>query len=180
MARRILLLLVCTGLFLFKGYAQQAAFCNAINAIVKDAPNKFRNIRGKLIEANANATFWESGINVPGAIGARFVYSMGLFYEAAVLQTKNKDEVKAVYDKYKGLLSSCLTPQGYAMTLSDNFYPGLTDYKKVVFMLEEKEEIPPTANDKVKPPSAPAHITLGATYSKDVDKYTVVMYIFEH
>lgn len=163
-----------------KCYSQQDDFCNAITTIVRDAPNKFRNIRGKLIEANANATLWASGVTLPGTVGSRFVYAMGLFYEGAVLQTQNKDDLKSVYDKYKTLLSDCLKPQGYTMAQNDNLYPGLSDYKKIVFMPDEKEEVKPDVKDKAKPVLPPAHITLETIYSKDLNKYTIVMYIFEH
>ncbi len=124
------------------------------------------------MEANSNATIWASGIKVPGGIGARFVASMGLFYECAFFQTKNRDEIQAVYDKYKGLLTNCLKPEGYTLSTQPNFYPGLESYKKLVFMPE------PTRDAKAD--SAPAHITLEATYSKEAGQYTIVLFIFEH
>ena len=167
--KKALLFLLIVLPFSRNARGQQGDFCNAVSTILRDAPNKFRNIKGKLQEANANATMWASGVQVPGTIGSRFVFSMGLFYEGALLQTKNKADLKAVYDKYRGLLNDCLAPQGYKVTLSNNFYSGLAEYKKVVFMLDAKDE-----------PKPPAHVTMEATYNKDVDKYTVVMYIFEH
>jgi hypothetical protein len=178
--KKALLFILVIGCCYAHCYSQQGDFCNAITTIIRDAPNRFRNIRGKLIEANASTTLWESGVTVPGTIGSRFVYAMGLFYEGAFFQSKNKDELKAAYDKYKGILNDCLAPQGYIMTQNDNLYHGLSDYKKVVFMLDEKDEITQDVKDKTKPLSPPAHITMEANYSKDVDKYTIVMYIFEH
>jgi len=150
----------------------QDDFCDAIGAILHDAPGKFRNIRGKLKESNANATIWDCGVRVPGTIKSRFVASQGLFYEGGFLQTANKDEVKGVYDRCTALLSQCLLPQGFKMTTQPNFYAGLGAYKKVVFM----QELPASA--PVGPP--PAHIALEATYSKELGIYTVVMFIFEH
>ena len=82
---------------------------------MRDAPNKFRNTRGKLKDANANATIWNCEIKIPGTISSRFVASMGLFYEGAFLQTPNKDDLKAIYDKYKAKLDSCLIPLGYTL-----------------------------------------------------------------
>ncbi len=169
--KRILLLLLIT-ISQPVVYAQQDDFCDAINAILRDAPNKFRNIRGNLVNAGSSATTWACGIKVPGTINSRFVYSMGLFYEGAFFQTKNKDEVKLVYEKYRGLLLDCFSPQGYILSVQDNFFPGMKEYKKLVFM--------PTVKDDTPPGAAPPHITMEATYSKQVGFYTVVMYIFEH
>ena len=170
--KRFFLFLLIAGLCYNKVYSQQGDFCDAVTTILRDAPNKFSNIKGKQIESNMNAIIWECGIKVPGTIGSRFVVSMGSFYEGAFFQTKNKDEIKAYYDKYKGLLSACLAPQGYVLSLSDNFYPGLGNYKKIVLMQELKEDI--------KANSAPAHVTMEAMYNKDAKNYTLVMYIFEH
>ena len=178
--KKTLLFILVTGCCYAHCYSQQGDFCNAITTIIRDAPNKFRNIRGKLIDANQNATLWASGITVPGTIGSRFVYSMGLFYEGAFFQSKNEYELKAVYDKCRGILNDCLAPQGYIMTQSDNLYPGLSDYKKIIFMIDEKDNATQDVKDKTKPLSPPAHITMEANYNKEVNKYTVVMYIFEH
>lgn len=149
---------------------QQGDFCDAVTVIMRDAPNKFRNIRGKVQQANSTATLWDCGIRVPGVIKARFVAGMGLFYEGAVLQTTEKEDLREVYDKYKALLTQCL--EGYSVSSQDNFYAGLGDYKKLVFMKAVADDAPV---DK-----APPHVALEATYSKDMGVYTVVIYIFEH
>ncbi len=149
-------------------HAQQDEVCDAINAIVRDAPNQFRNVRGDAVKSR----IWACSIQVPGTISSRFVGSMGLFYEGAVLQTKNKDDVKAVYDKYKAILKDCFSAQGYKMITEDNFYPGLEAYKKLAFM--------PPAKDDQKSSDMPAHAAIEVTYSKQVGYYTVVLYIFEH
>lgn len=150
--------------------AQDADFCDAVNTIVADGPNQFRNIRGKKTGENVSATTWETGIKVPGSIGARFVASLGLFYESAFIQTKDKEAAGKTYQQYKQTLTNCLAPQGYSTSLQPNFFPGMADYKKVVFM-------PKPSPADTTPPS---HITLEATYNKTVGLYTVVMYIFEH
>ena len=168
--RKLLLAILVFGIG--HTYAQQSDFCDAITTIIRDAPNQFRDIRGNMIKSDYNTIFWKSGIKVPGSIGTRFVASMGLFCECAFFQTKNKSEVKPVYDKYKRLLSSCLVPKGYTLLLHPNFYPGLSDYKKLVFMREIK------GDEKADTP--PAHVTLETTYNKDVGKYTIVMFIFQH
>ena len=161
------------------GYAQQNDFCNAINAVTRDAPNQFRNIKGKMTAQNMNATMWASGIVVPGSIGTRFVSAMGLFYECSFFQTTDKELLKPVYEKYKGLLRACLEPQGYTMTQHENFYAGMGDFKKLVFMQDEPATEP---TDTVRHISStlPPHITLEADYNMEVGKFTIVMIIFEH
>lgn len=163
----LLLLLVCAG---YVSFSQTDEFCNAMMVITRDAPSRFRNIRGNVISDGPNATSWASGVKVPGTIGARFVASMGLFYEGAFLQTKNKSQLKEQYEKYKVMLHNCLPAYGYKLSQLPNFYPGLEDCKKLVYMRE------PDENAK----SAPAHITLEATYNKDIGNFTLVLYIFEH
>lgn len=171
MVLRKMILLLCL-LNIGRLYAQSDEFCEAVNVISRDAPDKFRNIRGRMTESNANATMWASGIKVPGSIGSRFVASMGLFYECAFIQTKDKNGLKEPYYMYKNYLTNCLVPFGYKLSEQPNFYPGLDAYKKLVFMQEIKE-----GTDPGNPPS---HITLEATYHKDAGQYTIVMFIFEH
>jgi hypothetical protein len=167
--RRILLLFV----FLGSGhlFGQGVDFCKAISTIVADAPNQFRNIKGNVQKSDPGATIWAAGIKIPGGISARFVASMGLFYECAFFQTKKKEELKPAYEKYKNQLAACLQ-SGYSLSTQPNFYPGLAEYKKLVFLPEVKDE--------AKLDSAPAHIALEATYNKDIGLYTIVLYIFEH
>lgn len=174
-SRKFFVLFFIAGFCYSYSHAQSSDFCNAVNTIVRDAPNKFRNVRGKTLQANQNVTMWDCSIKVPEVIGSRFVASMGLYYEGAFFQTKNSDEVKAAYDKYKKILASCLTANGYTMSESDNFYSGLSSCKKLVFMTEGKEE-----PDTTKPVLPPPHIAMEVTYSKEVGKYTIVMFIFEH
>ena len=165
---------ILAALLLLAGnsYAQSDDFCNAVLTISRDAPNEFRNIRGNLKESHQNAAIWASGITVPGSIGSRFVKAMGLFYECAFFQSRNKEQVKAVYEKYRDQLNSCLLHEGFTLSMQPNFYPGLAEYKKLVFMQDVKEDAPPGA--------APSHITLEATYNKDIKQYTIVLFIFEH
>ena len=83
--------------------------------------------------------------------------------------------IKCLNEHYKNILNTCLTAHGYTLSLSDNFYPGLSNYKKLIFMLEEKED-----PDIVKPVNPPPHIAMEVTYSKELGRYTIVMFIFEH
>ena len=166
----VLIAVFCFG----HAYAQSDEVCNAISTIVRDAPNKFRNVRGKTMEANGQATMWECSIKVPGTVGSRFVASMGLFYEGAFFQTANVNDLKEAYAKYKSILSACLLPKGYTLSAADNFSPGLKDYKKLIFMPKDADE------PQIKSSNLPPHITMEVTYSKEVGKYTIVMFIFEH
>ena len=171
--KRIILLMLLVSSCGYGGYAQTGDFCSAVSAILHDAPLKFRNIRGKVTDANANATQWECGITVPGTIKSRFIASMGMFYEGAFLQSNSKDDLKAMYDECKARLDSCLIPKGYTLSFNDNFYTGLADYKKLVYMSDQ-------VVDERQPENAPPHLTLEVAYSKEMGLYTIVMYIFEH
>jgi len=166
--KRFFLLLVTVTSFFSFAHGQSDAFCKAVTTIVKDAPNAFRNIKGK---ADQSGRIWACGIKVPGTIASRFVDAMGLFYEGGFFQTKNKEELKDAYEKYKTMLNNCLSAYGYTLTQVDNFYPGLADYKKLIFMIEEYEP------QGAKPP---AHITMEVIHSKELGNYAIVMYIFEH
>lgn len=152
--------------------AQSDDFCEAVNTILRDAPALFRNVKGKSLGETFSSSTWASSIKVPGTIGERFVSSMGLFYEGAVYQSKTKDGLKAVYEQYKAKLSACLMPQNYKMSLLDNFYAGVGEYKKVVFMQVGKEE-----NGPVVPPP---HVTMEVNYNKEIGSYTIVIFIFNH
>lgn len=152
--------------------AQESEFCEAINAVIRDAPNRFRNIKGKELEQGPNVVMWESGIKPAGSIGARFVLSMGLFFEGAFFQTRNKAEMMPQYEHYGRMLSDCLTPQGYKLTRQENFYPGMKEFRKLVFMRE------PTSDTKLA--NLPAHVAMEVTFSKDIGKYTLVVFVFEH
>ena len=182
--KRFALLLLLASIGRFSAYGQNDDFCKAVTAIVNDAPFSFRNIKGAPLKGLG---MWECGIKVPGTIASRFVYAMGLCYEGAFFQTQNKEELKGAYEKYKAILQNCLTAKGYTMTAVDNFYPGLGDYKKLIFMLEEKDEPvapkskgKPTPKAKSKHALPPAHFSMEVNYSKEVGKYTIGMFIFEH
>lgn len=150
---------------------QSTDFCHAVNTIMSDGCNKFRNVKGNLLNANENATTWACGIKVPGTINSRFVASMGLFYEGALLQTSNKEALNSVYDTYKVLLDTCLLSQGYTCSVNENYYPGLSDFKKLVYIYEQ-----PDSSRLLKPQS---HVTLEVASNKNMGIYTIVMYIFD-
>jgi len=169
--KSLLLLLAILG-YNSTTYAQSGGYCDAVNTILKASETKFKNIQGKMMEMNATATMWASTVKLPGSIGYRIVNSMGFFYESAVLQTTNKNEIKPIYDEYKKKLSECLTPQGYEISYQENFIAGLGDYKKIVYMKKVKEDTPLE--------ELPPHVTMEVTYSKEVGKFTVVIFLFNH
>jgi hypothetical protein len=150
----------------------QNGFCDGVKAIMNDAPNRFKNVRGKVLDARPGAGMWASSIKVPGMISERFVSSMGNFYEGAIFQAATKEGIGDAYEKAKAAVNECLAPLGYKVSYQDNFYPGMSDYKKVVYMQ------PITADTKIG--SEPAHATIEAQYSKDTRSYSVVMFIYEH
>jgi len=166
------ILTVCFSLFAIYSHAQSADFCTAMNTIMNDAPNQFRNVRGTQNSITQSAIIWDCNIPVPGVTKARFVAAMGLFYEGAVFQTKTISDLKPIYDSYKSKLDSCFSGKGYTISLADNFYPGLADYKKVAYL--------PQVTDETTVDNAPSHIAMEVDYDKANKTYSIVLYIFQH
>ena len=150
----------------------QDDFCEAVTAILRDAPNQFRNVRTNVIQTSHASKIFKSGITVPGTISSRFVASMGNFYEGALAQSKTVAGIKDAYDNYKKQLSVCLDPQGLTISYGDNFYPGLEEYKKVVYM--------PPFNKDTSIKSLKGHVTMEVDYNKNSGLYTLLFYIYEH
>lgn len=155
-------------------HAQAGSFCEAVNTILNDAPNDFKNIMGRPMQANMNASMWASSVKIPGTVGYRIVQAMGLFYEGALIQTSDKEKLPPVYEEYKKKINECLAPLGYKMSTQENVVAGLSDLKKVVFMKEVEEY---KNGDDIK--NLPPHVTMEATYQKD-NGFTIVMFIFQH
>jgi hypothetical protein len=162
-----------------RGKAQDNGFCDAMNAVMRDAPNQFRNVRGKMQESNMNAIIWHASIQLPGALNCRFVSALGLFYEAGVYQTTDKEELKPYYEKYKNMLGACLFPQGYKLSFQPNFYAGLGDFKKLVFM-QDPQNVPVADTLAHASQTAPPHVTMEVDYNPKSGKFTIVIFIFEH
>lgn len=170
--RRLLLPFAAALTFTTSARAQDGNFCDAVKAVVNDAPSGFSHVHARVFESNQNAMMWPATLKIPGAKACRVVKSMGLFYEAGLLQTSDKDKLEPVYKKYRDMLSDCLAPLGYKISYQPNFTAGLSDLKKVVFM----KDIPENLTVAELPP----HVTLEAMYSKDVGGFTIVMIIFDH
>lgn len=170
--RKTILLASLVASIFTHAHAQNPDFCEGVVAVMNDAPNGFKNIKGRMLESNMNATMWKSTLQIPGTVGYRIVQSMGLFYEAGLLQTTSKDNLQPVYDKYKKLLNDCLSPLGYNLSTQDNFTAGISDFKKLVFMKE--------VNEGANTANLPSHVTMEVTYSSQVGKFTIVLFIFQH
>ena len=158
--------------FATSAQAQPEGFCEAVTAILRDAPNQFRNVHGGLKESNATASVFKSNIKVPGTLNSRFVSSMGLFYEGALFQNSDKEVITRGYDEYKEGLRHCLEAQGYHMTSVDNWVPQTRDFRKLIFTKTL------SADADVK--TMPGHVTMEVDYDKNRDLYTLSFYIFDH
>ena len=78
----------------------------------------------------------------------------------------------AVYERYKNELNNCLASQGFTMRTADNFYDGIQEFKKVLYM----QPLPADADIK----KLPGHVTLEVDYNKTNGYYTISFYIYEH
>ena len=58
------------------------------------------------------------------------------------------------------------------MKFNENFYPGLSEYKKVVYL--------PPFDKNVDLKTLKGHVSMEVDYSKATGLYTLVFYIFEH
>ncbi len=165
-----LIITVAVSLIAVSTYAQKNDFCDAVSAILKDAPNQFRNIRNPNPEKGGqNSITYKSGINIPGTIISRFISSMGFFYEGALKQAKTPEGLKDDYEHYKTILNTCLESKGYKMRLTPNYITGLENYKKVIFMPDFKASATPPIG----------HVALEVDFNKTSGMYTLIIYIFE-
>jgi len=170
--KRLLLSVAVACMLVPFAHAQDADFCDAVKAVLNDAPSGFSHVHARVFESNQNAMMWPATLKIPGAKACRVVKSMGLFYEAGLIQTSDKDKLEPVYKKYRDMLADCLAPLGYKISYQPNFTAGLSELKKVVFM----KDIPENLTVAELPP----HLTLEAMYSKDVGGFTIVMIVFDH
>ena len=154
------------------GSAQEADFCDAVMAILRDAPNQFRNVHGSLKSSDASSSIFKSNIKVPGTINSRFVSSMGLFYEGALYQSSDKLAMEMAYGKYRAQLDGCLKPQGYNMSITNNFNVDSGDFKKAIFIQPFRDDM------DIK--KMPGHVTMEVDHNKETNVYTLIFYIFEH
>ncbi|PQJ11923.1 hypothetical protein CJD36_009015 [Flavipsychrobacter stenotrophus] len=96
-------------------------FCNAVNAVMRDAPNKYKNISGKQISAAFDQVLWQSKLRIPGADTPIIEFGAGLWTDFLCRLYISADRAAAfdIYGKYKDALTSCLTQRGYMGEESD-------------------------------------------------------------
>ena len=165
----ILLILCITGWLVTQ--AQNSEFYRSVKTIMHDAHDGFRNIMGKEVSNSYFAVVWDCQIKVPGTIASRFVNAKGMYYEGALLQTRDTSDIRPVYNHYVHLLDSCLNPDGYKTNWLDNFYPGIENFKKVAYIIDDDN-----TPIKMRPP----HVALEVTHLKEKGLYTLILYIYEH
>ena len=168
MLRSILLFIFCA--FTISTQAQNKDFCDAVNVILRDGKNQFRNVRNPVADKMQGNTMFKSQINVPGTIASRFIVSGSMFYEGALKQAKTPEELADAYTSYRNILNDCLASKGYVMREVQNHNKGLEKYHKTLFMPDFK------AGD-----SAPSgHIAMEMDYNKLSGMCTLTLYIYEH
>jgi len=146
--------------------------CEALTAILRDAPNEFRNVRTQLVETGVSLKAYRTGIHVPGTIKERFVKSFGLFYEGALAQSTNTTDLKTKFDLYKKMLDRCLAPMGLKGSNRPLFDPRLKDFQKIVYL--------PPYDKNSDVTSLKGHVAMEVDYNKANGTYTLELFIFEH
>jgi hypothetical protein len=161
------LLIVITG---WRVQVQDNEFTHAVRTIMRDAPDEFRDIKGKERSNSMFAVVWDCGVPVPGTIASRFVFSKGLYYEGALVQTGDTAMVRKVYLEYAAKLDTFLLPMKYERSDFENFNPGLSTFPKITYLPEH------SGKSKERPP----HLALEVTADKELKTYTVVLFIYQH
>jgi hypothetical protein len=99
----------------------QGVFTNqtnsAIEKVIQDYPNQFRNITGALLVEKQQTADYRSNIQIPGAISCQVIkYSSGnsaLCWRAELIQTGNFDEARSLYkDIYNQVRNSIIKIEG--------------------------------------------------------------------
>ena len=146
--------------------------CEAVLAILRDAPNEFRNVRTNLLQTDLSYKAYRSGIHVPGAIQERFVASRGLFYEGAMAQSLNPESMRGKYDSLVNALDSCLKPLHFNRSNQPLFDPRLKNYKKIAFLPAY------TADTDIR--KLKGHIAVEIDYNKSNGAFTIELFIYQH
>lgn len=111
----LILLLVCLEV------SAQGVFTNqtnsAIEKVIQDYPNQFRNITGALLAEKQQTADYQSNIQIPGAISCQIIkYSSSksaLYWRAELMQTSNFDQARMLYkDIYNQVRNSIIKIEG--------------------------------------------------------------------
>jgi hypothetical protein len=99
----------------------QGVFSNATNTalekVIQDYPNQFRNIKGEVLIQNAQATAFESSVKIPGSISCIVSQSnssrQAMSWKAELLTSSNFSEASAKYtDLYNQIKNTIIKIQG--------------------------------------------------------------------
>lgn len=108
-------MLVC-----LKGSAQ-GVFANqtnsAIEKVIQDYPNQFKNITGALVLEKQQTADYQSSIQIPGALSCQVIkYNSGrkeIYWRAELLETRKFEEAKRLYkDIYNQIRNSIVKIEG--------------------------------------------------------------------
>jgi hypothetical protein len=144
--------------------------CEAIKAILRDAPNEFRNVRTNLTESGYAMRAYKSGIHVPGTINERFVAAYGMFYEGAIVQTNTIDSIRPHYEALKQALAGCLAEAGFSASERTGFDPEVKMFPKVAFL--------PKFDKNTDYKALKGHVAMEVDYNKMSKRYTLELFIY--
>jgi hypothetical protein len=111
----LILLFVCLEV------SAQGVFTNqtntAIEKVIQDYPNQFRNITGALLVEKQQTADYQSYIQIPGAVSCQVIHynssKKELCWRAELLQTGNFSEAKTLYkDIYNQIRNSIVKIEG--------------------------------------------------------------------
>ena len=111
----LILLFVCLKV------SAQGVFTNqtnsAIEKVIQDYPNQFRNITGAMLVEKQQTIDYQSNIQIPGAISCQVIkYSSArptLYWRAELMQTGSFDEARSLYkDIYNQVRNSIIKIEG--------------------------------------------------------------------
>jgi hypothetical protein len=123
----------------------QGVFSNATNTalekVIQDYPNQFRNIKGSVLIQNAQATDFESSIKIPGSISCIVSQSNSsrktMSWKAELVTSSNFSEASTKYtDLYNQIKNTIIKIQGSKPYILNGQYAApekSKSYQAVVF-----------------------------------------------
>lgn len=137
----LILLVVCLDV------SAQGVFSNqtnlAIEKVIQDYPNQFRNITGALLIEKQQTADYQSNIQIPGALSCQVIkYTASkkeLCWRAELLQTGNFEEARSLYkDIYNQIRNSIVKIEGEKPYILNGQYENPDEHKRfhsVVFSM---------------------------------------------
>ncbi len=146
--------------------------CSSLLTLMNDAANDFEHTKGKSIETVAAGTRWTAMGGVPGAITSSLLRAPARWqYEGIMYQGNSKDDMKEMYEKYKGILSSCLSAKGYTAGSGKNASSKLSDTPELKYTKSAAD-----AKDAKHNPRA----TINVDYTAGADLYVVTVNVWSN